>query len=164
MDNVRSSKALRPITGGTLDPADVIGRDPLVEHALERLRAGQNLIVTDPRRMGKTSFLARLVLLARPQSHAIKIDFEGVTSAQEFLLQLCTGLLGFAETGHRVKKALTGVFESLEMQAGPLRIATGMKDRSATELLERVIASVDDHLRDDNKLLIWPSMRFHRPS
>jgi hypothetical protein len=154
MSNVQPRKVLRPITGGTLDPQDVIGRDTLVAFALARLLSGQNLIVTDPRRMGKTSFLARLVLLARPRSHAIKIDFEGVTSAQEFFLQLCTGLLGFAETSHRVKKALTGVFESLEMQAGPLRIATGMKDRSATELLERVIASVDDQLRDDKKLLI----------
>ena len=80
-------KPLRPQPGSTIDPGNAVGRRAVTARAREELRSGSNLGVNDPRRMGKTVWLD--VFCAEPGDGfaAVKIDYEGVCTAEEFLLR-----------------------------------------------------------------------------
>ena len=51
--------------GATLDITEVFGREAAMERAWGSLSRGQNLLLDEPRRFGKTSFLELLVARAR---------------------------------------------------------------------------------------------------
>ena len=67
--------SLEPQIGGTLDPKLVVGRDELVLEILGLLRKRTNVLITDPRRIGKTSVLGRIVWTVIDPEIAILVDF-----------------------------------------------------------------------------------------
>lgn len=52
---------MRPVDVAPLDPGDAAGRLDLISSMSKSLRDGNNLSITDPRRIGKTATLTRLV-------------------------------------------------------------------------------------------------------
>ncbi len=153
---------LRPVVGSALDPGDVVGRDDLILRMLQLLADGNNLLITDPRRMGKTAVLDRLVNEPRPTSgprfEAVRIDYEGVDSAAEFLTRTVKELVSHATLGRRVAQALRPWVEVTGKVSGSavgeVTIKATQKDRSAAEILDGVLSSAAANLAEDHTVLI----------
>ena len=48
---------IEPQPGSDRDPANFVGRAAITSQARKRLQVGANLLLTDPRRMGKTFWM-----------------------------------------------------------------------------------------------------------
>ena len=73
-----------PQPGSDRDPAHFVGRVATTTRARERLAAGANLLLTDPRRMGKT-FWMRTFAATEPSFRAYLIDYQGVGTVKDFI-------------------------------------------------------------------------------
>jgi hypothetical protein len=74
---------LRINPGGTLKPAEVVGREDFIATAWEALDR-QNLMITAERRMGKTSVLLKLHAEPPTGTLVIRRSLQGITSPDEF--------------------------------------------------------------------------------
>ena len=145
---------VQPNPGGTIDPSDIVGRDPIIEGAIERLRSGQNLLLTDPRRMGKTCLLDRLIHLVDHPLTAVKINYEGVVSTEEFLARTAVALRGHDSFGGRVGKRVRAFLDDSAVEVGPLKLAAGFRDRDPVDLLSDMLSRVDGGLEDEESLIL----------
>jgi hypothetical protein len=145
---------MQPQAGGSLDPVLVLGRDELVESMRSRLAAKVPLLITDPRRMGKTCLLDRLVFLTDDPWTAAKINYEGVTSVDGFLRRTMESLRHHQGFGHRALDAMRAFVENVEIEAGPLKLATTFNARPRYELFETIVGRVDDQLHGDECLIL----------
>lgn len=68
-----------------MDPNDLVGRDATVDEMRQLLARGVDIVINDPRRMGKTCLLDRFAHLTTAPWTTVKIDYEGVATADEFL-------------------------------------------------------------------------------
>jgi hypothetical protein len=118
------------------------------------MRAGNNLLVNDPRRMGKTVWLDMFCDQCGDGFVAVKIDYEGVQSAGEFLLRTVTALRGHRSLPKQAAAKLRALFENVEVAGGPVSLKIGVSTRAPTDLLDETIRSVDAHLPDDVLLVI----------
>lgn len=118
------------------------------------LRAGNNLLVNDPRRMGKTVLLDLFCDEPGDGFAAVKIDYEGVQTAGEFLLRTVTALRGHRSLPRQAAAKLKALFENVELTGGPVSLKVGVSTRAPTDLLHETIRSVDTHLPDDVLLVI----------
>jgi hypothetical protein len=143
---------LYPQPGSTIDPRNAVGRRATIARASRDLRAGNNLGLNDPRRMGKTVLLD--VFCATPPDGllAVKIDYEGVGSTEEFLTRTVEKLRSHAGTGRRAVAALGSLFDNLEVGAGPVAIKVGVASKGPTALLIETVHAVARHL--DGKTLV----------
>jgi hypothetical protein len=109
------------------------------------LRAGNSLGLNDPRRMGKTVWLD--LFCASPGSgfEAVKIDFEGVRTCEEFLVRTATALSAHQSLPSKALRKLGTLFDSVEV-SGPVTVKVGVSTRAPTDLLSDTIHSVADHL------------------
>jgi hypothetical protein len=144
---------LEPQTGGTLDPAFVVGRDELVLEILNLLRKGTNVLITDPRRIGKTSVLGRIVWTVTDPEIAILVDFEGVDTVDEFLRRLITEIRKHAGFSKKVRTVLGGLFDNIEVHAGPVSVKQVFSARSAASILEESLIDLSEQLAADGKTL-----------
>jgi hypothetical protein len=117
------------------------------------LREGNNLLLNDPRRMGKTVWLDMLCLNPGEGLTAVKIDYEGVQTSEGFLLRTVEGLSSHRGIPSKARDGFKAVFERVET-IGPLTLKAGVIARSRTELLAETIRNVDDHLPDGTILVI----------
>jgi hypothetical protein len=92
---------LRPQPGSTIDPRNAVGRQAVTARARNELLADNNLCVNDPRRMGKTVWLDVFCDQPGEGFDAVKIDFEGVQTVNEFLLRAVTELRGHRSLPNR---------------------------------------------------------------
>jgi hypothetical protein len=106
--------------------------------------------------MGKTVWLD--LFCARPGEGlaAVKIDYEGVRTSEEFLVRTVDGLRGHQDLPRKAMERLRALFENVDLSAsvGPITVRPGVAARSRTELLAETIRSVDDHLPDGTVLVI----------
>ena len=75
-----------PQPGSDRDPAHFVGRVATTTRARERLAAGANLLLTDPRRMGKT-FWMRAFAARESGFRCYVIDYESVSTVENFLIR-----------------------------------------------------------------------------
>ena len=115
---------------------------------------GNNLCVNDPRRMGKTVWLDLFCEQPGDGFEAVKIDFEGVQTAQEFLIRAVTGLRKHRTLPHQAVAKLKALFDNVEVAVGQVSVKTGVSTRSPTDLLDETIRSIDAHLAGDVLLVI----------
>jgi len=146
--------AITPVTGGSLDPADVIGRDTQIIEALRLLREGNDLVINDPRRMGKTALLDRLCNEPGLDTLAVKIDYEGVASADEFVLRTVKAIRSNQPTWKRVEGAIAAFVDDVDAKKGPISIKASFKRKPAQELLIDLIERIDDKLVGDELLVV----------
>jgi hypothetical protein len=137
---------LRPITpqpGNDRDPANFVGRVEMTERARNRLQAGANLILTDPRRMGKT-FWMRTFAAREQQFHTYFIDYEGTTTVGEFLTKTAESLISNCSLPTRARKQLATIFDNCEvtLAEGPIAIKKHFRQTSPHDLLRRVLTSL----------------------
>ena len=117
---------LRPITpqpGTDRDPDNFVGRVEMTTRARERLLAGSNLLLTDPRRMGKT-FWMRTFAAQEQSFHSYFIDYEGTKTVDEFLIKTAEALIRDRSLPLRARKQLETIFDNgeISLSKGPLAI------------------------------------------
>ena len=145
---------LRPIIpqpGSDRDPANFVGRVEMTTHARDRLLAGSNLLLTDPRRMGKTFWMRTFA--AREQSfHSYFIDYEGTETVDDFLIKTAEALIGDSSLPLRVRKQLETIFDSSEisLSKGPLAIKSYFRQTPPYDLLTRVLSALEN---EDSKTI-----------
>lgn len=125
--------------------ADVIGRDIEIEQLLALAAGGHYATVSAPRRFGKTSLLQRVAEEARAGSskmHAVRVDFDTVTSVEEAVRRIAAAYHDQLET--RARRVLTEtvrlIAPSVRMGAPgagvSLSIAAGQERDALASLLE----------------------------
>lgn len=139
-----------PQPGSPGDPRHFVGRKRTTRLADRRLRAGTNLALTDPRRMGKSSWIE--YFCAKTTAFApVYIDYQGVRTADEFLIRTAEKLGREQSLPRKARSALTAFFDNLgveEVTAGPVKVRIGVHSLSATELLRNTLMAVNEHATD----------------
>lgn len=146
--------AIRPQAGGSLDPRDIVGRDALVDELFDLLQHGVPVLVTDPRRMGKTCLLDRVVFRTRDPWTTVKIDYEGVTTVDEFLRRTIEALRTYQSLRSRVVDSVKALLDNVEVEAGHVTVAAAFRSRPASDLLETALSRIDDRLLGDELLVL----------
>jgi hypothetical protein len=146
---------LRPQPGSTIDPHNAVGRRKVIQRARDELRGGNNLGLNDPRRMGKTVLMDLFCVDPGEGLLAVKIDFEGVRTSEEFLVRTVSGLSRHRSLPQQATTKLKALFDGLEV-SGPatLKVKVGVSTLAPTDLLEQTVRSVDDNLAADVLLVI----------
>lgn len=142
---------IKPQPGNADDLASFVGRVAVTEKALSMLRAGMNLSLSDPRRMGKTYWLRHLREQASDFDTVI-IDYEGSGSLDDILTKTVAALRASTPIHTRVGKWLAGHFEGVEVITGPVRIKAGVAQESRVKLLADVLGKIGQDV--DQKVLI----------
>ncbi|MFB9314318.1 hypothetical protein [Nocardioides plantarum] len=147
---------ISPQPGSTIDPASAVRRRDVLRRAREEFTAGNNLSLTDPRRMGKTVLLDLLVDDPGAGLLAIKIDYEGVRSSTEFVLRTLEGLRAHRGLASRTRDRWRTFFDNvdLDLGLGPVKLGVAATGRSATALLSDVILAVEEHLPPEALLVV----------
>lgn len=144
---------LLPQPGSTIDPRNAVGRHGTTTRARTELLRGSNLGLTDPRRMGKTVWIDLFCADPNDGLAAIKIDYEGVHTCEEFLFRTVTALRAHVSLPRQALAKLKALFEGIEL-TGPVSIKPGVSTRPPTDLLVETIRSVDEHLAEGTVLVI----------
>jgi hypothetical protein len=147
--------SLTPQTGGTLDPAHVVGRDDLILEIANAARRGVHHLLTDPRRMGKTALLTRLCNEPGKATSAVKIDLEGSADDQEIVVRILRGLTVHQSLSRRALEACKGLLAEVESASvGPVELSKSAKAIGALPTLRSALARINDKLADDDETLI----------
>ena len=145
---------LRPITpqpGTDRDPDNFVGRVEMTTRARERLLAGSNLLLTDPRRMGKT-FWMRTFAAQEQSFHSYFIDYEGTKTVDEFLIKTAEALIRDRSLPLRARKQLETIFDNgeISLSKGPLAIKGYFQQTPPHHLLTRVLSALEN---EDSKTI-----------
>ena len=145
---------LRPITpqpGSDHNPANFIGQVEMTTQARKRLQTGSNILLTDPRRMGKTFWMRTFA--AREQSfHAYFIDYEGTHTVNDFLIKTAEALIEDCSLPTKARKALGAIFKNAEVafSTKALAVKSHFQQTSPHDLLKRVVTSLEN---EDSKMI-----------
>lgn len=120
----------------------------------ELLARGVDIVINDPRRMGKTCLLDRFAYLTRPPWATVKIDYEGVQAAEEFLRRTIDGLRAHEGFRSRVIESVKSFMDNVEVGAGPLKVNVAFQSRLPSELLNDAIVRIDERLNGDERLVV----------
>lgn len=134
-----------PVTGGKVDATDVVGRDGVVAELRDLLRSGNNVLIVDPRRMGKTTVVDVLCAQPGPDALAVKIDLEGTESIGEALALLIRAVQQHQSLWTRAK-ATIGRYVDLDASIGPIKLKPAVASKPVAEVLSDVVAAIDHHL------------------
>lgn len=147
---------LPPQPGSSIDPRNAVGRARTTTRARREMCGGNNLALTDPRRMGKTVWIDLFCAEPGEGFEAVKIDFEGVQTSNEFLLRAVDALSTHRSLPSKAATKLRSLFDGLEVTGpvGTLSVKKGVSTRTATDLLTETIRAVDAHLPEDVLLVI----------
>ncbi len=133
-----------PQPGSSLRASSFVGRTRVTRIATQRLSVGSNLILADPRRMGKTEWIRHLARTQTTTFTTVLIDYEGVRTSEEFLLRTATVLREQLPGWTQVKARLISLFDETEVgvDAHVLTVKKGLKGLPATRLFEDTIAAL----------------------
>ena len=148
-------RSITPQTGGSPDPGDVLGRDDVILRLVDAARRGNNHLLSDPRRMGKTSLLIRLCNEPGPEVTAIKIDLEGCASVDEVVVRILGDLRQLAPLKDRAKSLILQSLDggSAEVSVGPLTLSKTAKVAGSLATLESCVTAIDEEL-DEGQLVV----------
>src|SRR5438309_10835406 len=91
--------------GGPVPAADLVGRETYLRRLIERLEDGQHVLISGPRRIGKTSIIVEaLRRIRRHGSYTAYVDCLGATDIRRLVERLADAIL----------QNLSGVQGSLE--------------------------------------------------
>lgn len=145
---------ITPNTGGKIDIGDVIGRDGFIVGLVEEMTHGTDVLLVDPRRMGKTMILRRLCNEAGGRFDAVMIDLEGATSTSECFERMAKALSRNAAVWERTKQVIGRFVDSTSLELGIVSVKAVTSDRLPVDLLGDVMAAIDRQLADKGQQLI----------
>lgn len=139
--------ALDPIVpqpGNDRNPAHFVGRAETTTQARRRLGAGANLLLTDPRRMGKTFWMAAFA--AREKGfHCYSINYEGVFTVNDFLIGTAKQLIKDGKLSQKARVKLRSIFNNCDIELpGPITIKSYHRQTSPHVLLTDVLGALDE--------------------
>lgn len=143
---------LRPITpqpGSDRDPANFVGQVEVTTQARKRLQTGSNLLLTDPRRMGKTFWMCTFA--ARERSfHSYIIDYEGTYTVNDFLIKTAEALIKDCSLPTKARKLVEAIFKNSELTFSTklLTLKSHFQQTSPHDLLKRVVTSLETDSSD----------------
>jgi len=118
--------------GGPVPGEDLVGREPYMRRAAERLLDGEHLLIAGPRRIGKTSVILEVLRRLRRKG--------AVTAYVD-----CLGATGVRELGERLAASLLASLEGRDAFEDARRIAAGMRaGRVRYEHLEIVLPVIKE--------------------
>lgn len=145
---------IKPNTGGQLEPASVVGRDDFILQVAAQLREGNNILVADPRRFGKSSALERFVNEPGSGLVAVRVKVEGTNSADELLRRIIESLLRHQGAGPRLKQVFKHFLSDSTINTGPIEWNPTFAERDRVQLLGQVLAAVAQKFGDDEVLVV----------
>ena len=105
--------------------------------------------------MGKTVWLELFCTNPGDGMEAVKIDFEGVRTSEEFLLRTVGALSAHRSLPRKAAAKLASLFDGVEVEVpGPINVKIGVSTRTSTDLLTETMRTIDDHLDDEALLVI----------
>ena len=114
-----------PQPGSDRDLAHFVGRVATTTRARERLAAGANLLLTDPRRMGKTSWMHAFA--AREKGFRCYIlDYEGVSTVENFLIRTGEELVKNEALPEKGIRSLKKIFGNVDIDVPSVQPAIGI--------------------------------------
>lgn len=138
--------ALDPIVpqpGNDRNPAHFVGRAETTTQARRRLGAGANLLLTDPRRMGKT-FWMRAFAARENGFRCYFIDYEGVHTVEGFLIRTAEALVEGGRLPSKGLRKLKTIFNNCDIElSGPLTIKSYHRRTSPHVLLANVLGTLE---------------------
>lgn len=139
--------ALDPIVpqpGNDRNPAHFVGRAETTTQARRRLGAGANLLLTDPRRMGKT-FWMRAFAAREKGFHCYSINYEGVFTVNDFLIGTAKQLIKDGKLSQKARVKLRTIFNNCDIELpGPITIKSYHRQTSPHVLLTDVLGALDE--------------------
>jgi hypothetical protein len=152
-------RALNPSPGHQLDPADIIGRESECDATWDLLnRSRATLLLNEPRRIGKTSFLVRLCHAPPAPWICIRQSFQGVNSTvglAELALNEIQRHQKLSQRARSHARAFLGSATAKTTVKGvELELAAPFKEDPITAL-ERALRDVESALGDRRLLLAW---------
>lgn len=152
------TSGLRINPGGTLTPAEVVGRGSFIAGAWRAIER-QSLLITAERRMGKTSVLLKLEAEPPPRTLVVRRSLQGITSPDEFTRFLvadvekaCPGLLR-TSLGERLTRA--GI---KSIGSSPLTVEFSPPNRrSWKDITTETFATLDLDV-DERVVLLWDEL------
>jgi len=118
------NRPIIPRPGSELDPANFVGRRLETRRAIEMLHIGHRLILSDPRRLGKTFWMVKLAdeVNRSGQFKMIRIDYQGVSTMEGFLGSTVAGLVRSQSVPARFVQYVKGLFDNVEVDTGPVTL------------------------------------------
>lgn len=139
---------MEPITpqpGNAKSASAFVGREDMTRRAEQRLSDGQNLLLTDPRRMGKTQWLRHMQRSTKAFT-PVFINYESVRTADELFAQTALALIQTADLPSKFVSALKQMFTYVdEFSVAGTKIRPGFG--TAAERLQHIVNALDDESR-----------------
>lgn len=141
-----TNKIGAPVTG-----EDFFGRTNELAKAHRYLNEGQSLLLSAPRRIGKSS-LAKKIIADKLSDNwkCVYIDLQGIATKENFLRKLINSFTGVGlmeKTVSRVKNFLGTTFYATEnVELGPIKI--DLKNREFFEGIYNNLSDIFDHSKD----------------
>ncbi len=152
--------AVRPIVpapGGQLAPDEVFGRDGDIARAWDRLERS-SIRLTEPRRIGKTSFLVRLAHAPPDGWFCVRQSFQGVATREAMAARALSGIYSLQPLGRRVggrlKQFLNMGSVSASVDQVTFELRASFRDDPAGAL-DQALQAVDDALGEQRLVLVW---------
>jgi hypothetical protein len=142
---------LQPITPqpNDRDPNNFVGRVAITERARNHLKNGTNLLLSDPRRMGKTFWL-RTFAAQEKSFRCYFIDYEGVDTAEGFLLKTVEQLTKEAKLPSRARKKIGTFFDNVNFEVSfkIVKLKHIFRQIPAHELLKKTLSTLEEDESD----------------
>jgi AAA+ ATPase superfamily predicted ATPase len=142
---------MRTIVGSIARGDQYYHRQNIRDKILSRLQCNENLLISAPRRTGKSSILLDLVDRPDERFYAVYIDTEALSSGEDFFKAVLQNLLDtdkiekFGKFEKTIKESLkdwAGQFSSIKL--GPLSVDIKSNDRkSYHDLLNEFLSEID---------------------
>ena len=141
------------VPGGQSNVGFVIGRDELIKKLWEDSESS-SILLTDIRRLGKSSVLSKMAAETNRESKCIKISLQGVDTTTKLCETIIKDLYTFQTLSKRVLSTLKEFF-TFEVSAGPVKIALKQAykyDPLAT--LETALIEISKVLNEEKRFLL----------
>ena len=139
---------IEPQPGSDRDPANFVGRTAITSQARKRLQVGANLLLTDPRRMGKT-FWMHTFAAREKRFHCYFIDYEGVFTVNDFLIRTADTLVKGGKLPTRAFQKLKTIFDNCDIEiSSPITIKSYHRQTSPHVLLTDILSTLDGEEND----------------
>ncbi len=149
---------MRANPGGEIDPADVLGRAPLIQ-AIWRVLQRQSLELTAERRIGKSSVIKKMTAEPADGFFAVYQDLEGIRTRLQFVESIYRQVEAFLsrrrKTADRLRKLAT-TLSGVQFRGWRL---SQIAPRDWKRLLEAICEDLQEHL-DGVLVFFWDEMPF----
>ena len=148
------------VVGPPVSGDNLFGRENELKHIWERLESGNHVLMTAPRRVGKTSLMMELKREPQPGWTVVYVDVEACTDAQSCITEIVDELLRIPEFKKHFQwtqrmESFHNFLERVDFQVRSVRAKLEPRaSRNWIKFAERVLTHIRKMANEDIKLLI----------